>query len=455
MKTKAILFASVLLIGCQMTPNQQMQDPSSANQHIEPTAWESTYLIENDLWGYISNELKMDIPDDPRIRDQIKSYLAKESYLQNVTTRAEPYMYWIVEKIDQRNLPMELALVPIVESAFNPHATSHAQATGLWQIIPLTGQSYGLKQNKWVDERRDVAASTSTALNLLERLNSLFDGDWPLTLAAYNCGEGCVLNAIKKNEDVGLPTDYWSLSLPKETMNYVPKILALSDILRNSDQYALQLPTTNKNHALTQVNIGEQITLSQAARLSGLSLSVIKAYNPNLKHNITPPTGPYTIMVPTDKAELLKDALSDQAVLNNIRLAVAKNNKQILARQQQAIRRYKVKHGDTLSIIAKRFNLTTDKLKLLNGMKTANLRIGQILKLSSKNTYRTPTMIANNGSSPSKKSKTNVKTYKVRQGDSYYSIAKRHGIDLKDLMNWNSGVKIADLKPGITLKIHL
>jgi len=243
MKTKAILFASVLLVGCQMTPNEQTPDPSSANQDIETTTWESTYLIENDLWGYISNELKMDIPDNARIRNQIKSYLAKESYLRNVTLRAEPYMYWIVEKIDQRHLPMELALVPIVESAFNPHATSQAQATGLWQIIPLTGQSYGLKQNKWVDERRDVAASTSAALNLLERLNNLFDGDWPLTLAAYNCGEGCVLNAIKKNEELGLPTNYWSLSLPKETMNYVPKILALSNILRNSEQYALQLPT--------------------------------------------------------------------------------------------------------------------------------------------------------------------------------------------------------------------
>ncbi|HGJ5865038.1 MAG TPA: murein transglycosylase D [Arsenophonus nasoniae] len=454
MKTKAILFASVLLIGCQMTPNKQTPDPSSANQDIETTAWESTYLIENDLWGYISNELKMDIPDNARIANQIKSYLAKESYLQNVTLRAEPYMYWIVEKIDQRNLPMELALVPIVESAFNPHATSQAQATGLWQIIPLTGQSYGLKQNKWVDERRDVAASTTAALNLLERLNNLFDGDWPLTLAAYNCGEGCVLNAIKKNEVLGLPTDYWSLSLPKETMNYVPKILALSNILRNSDQYALPLPTTNKNNALTQVNIGEQITLPQAARLSGLSLTALKAYNPNLKHNITPPAGPYTIMLPTDKAELLKDALSDQAVLNSIRLAVAKNNKQLLAKQR-TINSYKVKRGDSLSIIAKRFNMTTDKLKSLNGMKTANLRIGQTLKISGKNSYHTATMIAKNSAALSKKGKANIKTYKVRQGDSYYSIAKRHGINLKALMNWNAGVKIADLKPGITLTIHL
>lgn len=273
-------------------------------------------------------------------------------------------------------------------------------------------------------------------------------------MAAYNCGEGCVLNAIKKNEVLGLPTDYWSLSLPKETMNYVPKILALSNILRNSDQYALPLPTSNKNNALTQVNIGEQITLPQAARLSGLSLTALKAYNPNLKHNITPPAGPYTIMLPTDKAELLKDALSDQAVLNSIRLAVAKNNKQLLAKQR-TINSYKVKRGDSLSIIAKRFNMTTDKLKSLHGMKTANLRIGQTLKISGKNSYHTATMIAKNSAALSKKGKANIKTYKVRQGDSYYSIAKRHGINLKDLMNWNAGVKIADLKPGITLTIHL
>lgn len=159
-------------------------------------------------------------------------------------------------------------------------------------------------------------------------------------------------------------------------------------------------------------------------------------------------------MLPTDKADLLKDALSDKDVLNSIRLSVANNNKQILARQR-AITNYKVKRGDSLSIIAKRFNTTTDKLKSLNGMKTANLRIGQTLKISGKNSYRAPTMIAKNSTSSGKKGKVNIKTYKVRQGDSYYSIAKRHGIDLKDLMNWNSSVRIADLKPGITLTIHL
>src|SRR5699024_3390798 len=146
---------------------------------------------------------------------------------------------------------MELALIPIIESSFNPKATSPARAAGLWQIVPITARSYGLKQNQWVDERRDVLTSTKAAFDLLENLNVMFGHDWELTLAAYNCGEGCVMNAIKKNEAAGLPTDFWSLSLPKETKQYVPKILALIQVLRTPEKYQVTLPTSNKNRALT------------------------------------------------------------------------------------------------------------------------------------------------------------------------------------------------------------
>ncbi|WP_252516194.1 transglycosylase SLT domain-containing protein, partial [Escherichia coli] len=153
-------------------------------------------------------------------------------HIQSVASRAEPYMYSIIDEIEKRELPMELALVPVVESAFNPHVTSSANAAGLWQFVPITGNYYGLAQNQWYDGRRDVMASTKAALDLLERLYVMFDSDWALALAAYNAGEGRVMQAIKANESKNLPTDYWSLSLPKETMNYVPKILALSKVIR-------------------------------------------------------------------------------------------------------------------------------------------------------------------------------------------------------------------------------
>lgn len=143
-------------------------------------------------------------------------------------------MYLIVEQIKKRKMPMELVLLPIVESAFDPHATSSANAAGLWQIVPSTGRNYGLKQNQWYDGRRDVVASTKAALDILERLNKMFNGDWLLTVAAYNSGEGRVMQAIKANKAKGKPTDFWALSLPRETSLYVPKMLALGDLLKNS-----------------------------------------------------------------------------------------------------------------------------------------------------------------------------------------------------------------------------
>ena len=183
----------------------------------------------------------MEVPDNPRIREQKVRYLKDKSYLHDVTLRAEPYMYWIVEQIKQRKMPMELVLLPIVESAFDPQATSSANAAGLWQIVPGTGRNYGLKQNQWYDGRRDVVASTTAALDMMQRLNAMFDGDWLLTIAAYNSGEGRVMQAIKTNKAKGRSTSYWALALSRETSLYIPKMLALSDILKNSKKYGLSL----------------------------------------------------------------------------------------------------------------------------------------------------------------------------------------------------------------------
>ncbi|EOE0522626.1 murein transglycosylase D [Providencia stuartii] len=445
MKTIATIIAIVLLVGCQSSPQQTKQNRSSANHTIETVAPHNQAAsrqistVDNDLWGYISDELKMDIPDNAIIREQASNYYTKQSFLYDVTLRAEPYMYWIVDEIDNRNLPMELALIPIIESSFNPKATSPAQAAGLWQIVPITARSYGLKQDQWVDERRDLVTSTKAAFDLLENLNIMFGHDWELTLAAYNCGEGCVLNAIKKNEEAGLPTDFWSLSLPKETKQYVPKILALSQILRAPEKYQIKLPRSNRNRALTQVDVGQQITLTQAAELTGISEESLKIYNSGYKRGVTSPNGPHYIMLPTAKAEQLKVSLSDQAVLDNIRLAVAKNQHQRSTQPANNFT-YKVAKGESVASIAKKFNTTSKEIKRLNGMKTATIYPGQTLKIK--------------GSAPTANSRK-TKTYRVKKGDSYYSIAKRHGIKLNDLMSWNSGVKMADLKPGVTLNLYL
>ncbi|RAW89309.1 murein transglycosylase D [Photorhabdus laumondii] len=446
MKTKAILFASVLLVGCQSGPDwsttagQRAQNSSSTSLKTGKIATDNTNQLaaywgegdsgaQHELWGYIRDELKMKIPDNYRVREQRNYYLKNKSYLHDVTLRAEPYMYWIVRQIKQRDMPMELVLVPIVESAFNPHATSHAKAAGLWQIIPDTGRNYGLTQDKWYDARRDVAASTTAALNLLQRLNKMFNGDWLLAIAAYNSGEGRVMRAIKENQIKGKPTDFWSLSLPRETALYVPKVLALSDVIRNSDKYGITLPKSNNQRALAQIDVGQQITLSQAAELAGMSLTSIKAYNPGYKRGVTSPNGPHYIMLPKAKVNQFKNSLANKTVLSNIRQEVAKNNHR-LSKQSQ----YKVRSGDTLSAIAKRFNISTRELQRLNNLKTARLlKIGQLLRVNNDNAI----------------------IYRVRQGDSIASIAKRHGINIKDLMNWNDGIKTTGIKPGIELTLYI
>ncbi|KOY60382.1 murein transglycosylase [Photorhabdus heterorhabditis] len=447
MKTKAILFASVLLVGCQSGPDwsttagQRAQNSSSTSLKTGKAAatddsgqlaayWkDGDPSTQQELWGYIRDKLKMKIPDNYRVREQRNYYLKHKSYLHDVTLRAEPYMYWIVGQIKQRDMPMELVLVPIVESAFNPHATSHAKAAGLWQIIPDTGRNYGLTQDKWYDARRDVAASTTAALNLLQRLNKMFNGDWLLTIAAYNSGEGRVIRAMKGNEAKGKPTNFWSLSLPRETALYVPKVLALSDVIRNSDKYGVTLPKSNNQRALAQVDVGQQITLSQAAEMAGMSLTSIKAYNPGYKRGVTSPNGPHYIMLPKSKVDQFKNSLTDGTVLNNIRQEVAKNNLRLNKQSQ-----YKVRSGDTLSVIAKRFNISIRELQRMNNLRTANLlKIGQTLRVNNDNAI----------------------IYRVRQGDSVASIAKRHGINIKDLMSWNDGIKITDVKPGIELTLYV
>src|SRR5476649_125017 len=277
MKAKAIFFASVLLVGCQASrqdvkvPEQHAQSLSSASQgeageYTDDGQMASARWLNNDdsitqknLWNFIGDELKMKVPENARIREQKVKYLKNKSYLHDVTLRAEPYMYWITEQIKKRNMPMELVLLPIVESAFDPKATSSANAAGLWQIVPQTGRNYGLKQNQWYDGRRDVVASTTAALDMMQRLNRMFDGDWLLTIAAYNSGEGRILQAIKTNKAKGKPTDFWALSLPRETTIYVPKMLALSNIIKNSKQYGVVLPKSNDDHALARVEVGQQI----------------------------------------------------------------------------------------------------------------------------------------------------------------------------------------------------
>lgn len=451
MKARATLFASMLLFGCQATNQDALQltqvdqNLSSASHFFTTTSqvdninWlmNDDGLTEKNIWKVVSEELKMEIPENDRIRVQQDYYLNHKSYIHDVTLRAEPYMYWIISQIKERDMPMELVLLPIVESAFNPNATSSARAAGLWQIVPTTGLYYGLKQDKWYDGRRDVAESTTAALDMLARLNTMFNGDWLQTIAAYNCGEGRVLRAIEDNEARGLPTDYWSLNLPKETSLYVPKLLALSDMIKNQDRYEISLPDSTITRALTRIEVGQQIELTQAARMSGMPLQKLKTYNAGYKHNITAPDGPHSIMLPINNAKQLKKSL------DNGELSLVNWGK------------HRVVNGETVEILAKRYGITAQDIRLVNNL-TVQVTSGQIITLPISSEYisqiaKQHTQVVKNSS----KHAISKTKYTIRKGDSLTSIAKRHKLDINDVLDWNSTLTdVHNLQPGDTLTLY-
>ncbi|WP_227319091.1 murein transglycosylase D [Cedecea davisae] len=449
MKAKAILLASVLLVGCQASKHdaniqQHAQSLSAAGQgeagkytgRATSARWmdDGTFLAQDqNLWNFIGNELKMGIPENVRIREQKQKYLSNKSYLHDVTLRAEPYMYWIAGQVKKRNMPMELVLLPIVESAFDPHATSSANAAGIWQIIPSTGRNYGLKQTKAYDARRDVVASTTAALDMMQRLNKMFDGDWLLTVAAYNSGEGRVLNAIKANKSRGKPTDFWSLALPRETKVYVPKMLALSDILKNSQRYGVRLPTTDESRALARVEVNNPVELTQVAEMAGMSLTNLKTFNAGVKSSTVGKSGPQYVMVPKKHAAQLRSSLASGEIADVQPTLVADNRSSAGGNKS-----YKVRSGDTLSSIASRLGVDSKDLQSWNKLRGTHLKVGQTLSVNNAGAQ-----LADNSSI----------TYQVRKGDSLSSIAKRHGVNIKDVMRWNSSTD--DLKPGDRLTLFV
>ena len=327
MKTKAIFLASALLVGCQISgPGapvsvDQSQDRSTADQKSEPEKYTDNRHIQfwskkpaavtrSDLWNFIGDELKMNVPENTRIREQKHNILKNKRWLHNTVSRAEPYLHWVVDQIRQRNMPMELVLLPIMESTFDPQATSSSDATGLWQIVPGTARNYGLKKNQWYDGRRDVAASTGAALDMLAHLNVMFDGDWLLTIAAYNGGEGRVMRAVKDNKKKGKLTHFWALSLPRETAVYVPKMLALGNIIKHSKQNGVNLPPPDADRALAQIEVSQRIHLSQVAKMAGIPLKQVKSYNSGYTRNITEPDGPHYIMLPRAHVGRFQDSLA-------------------------------------------------------------------------------------------------------------------------------------------------
>ena len=381
-----------------------------------------------DLWLDLADKMQLDVPlDHPRVIAQRQWYLKHPSYMRSVSERARPFLYLIKEEIEKRNMPMELVLLPVVESTFDPSAYSQGHAAGLWQMLQGTGKNFGLHFDSYYDGRYDVVASTRAALDYLEYLNGFFDGDWILALAAYNSGEGRVQRAMKANQRQGKPTDYWSLSLPKETQNYSPKLLALAAILKHDTQYGMVVPAVPNRPQLAVIEVEGQVDLNMAADLAGMNRGKLKELNPAYKKASTSPARNAKILVPVSHAQGFEIAMADMPEQER-----SSNSGQ-----------YIVRSGDSLGAIAKRNGTSVEALRQANNIRGNNIRIGQSLTLSG--TY----VAATQPSAPTATKASSV--YQVKSGDSLSIIASRFSVSINELLRWNKLANKHSLRAGQSL----
>ena len=279
----------------QTSAQQRKPEALPATTNDKPAEPEHTETPPG-LWQLTRQHMQLDLDnEEPRLQYQFNWYKKHPEYMQRVATRAGRYYYYILNEVLKRDMPAEIALLPIVESAYDPFAYSHGRAAGPWQFIPGTAKHFGLKNSWWYDGRRDIVASTGAALDYLQQLHRRFD-NWELALAAYNCGGGTVSKAIRRNQKKGLATDFWSLQLPKETRAYVPKLLAVSRLIRDAEQHDLELPPLPNLPVFAEVKLGSQIDLAQAAKLSSISTQELYQLNPGFNRWATDPDGPPSLV---------------------------------------------------------------------------------------------------------------------------------------------------------------
>lgn len=314
------------------------------------------YHHADNLWDVLRDEFALEhYENHPAVQQKIEWYMNNQDYLLRSATRAAPYLYYISQQVRKRHLPAELVLLPIVESGYNPFAMSNMGAAGIWQMMPGTATGFGIKQDSWYDGRRDVIASTRAALNYLAYLQSFFEGNWLLAIAAYNTGEGNVLSAIKRNIRDGLDTEFWSLPVAQETKDYVPSLLALATIIGHPDQYPIYFPPIRNAPYLAQVDLGSQINLKYAAQLAGLSHNRLIQLNPGFTHTATLSKGPNKLILPIENVEQFSENLSRMPPVKQINWI-----------------HYRFRAGDTLASVAKQFHTTIAVIKKFNHLGNKN-----------------------------------------------------------------------------------
>ena len=487
--------------GLQVDPIlNYLPDDSTQNN----TGADSNVVTADDLWQRIRNGYAMPESQSAFTTNHESWYAARPDYVKRMVARSQKYLFHIVEEVEKRGMPTEIALLPMVESAFNPQANSRSRASGIWQFIPSTGKDFGLKQNWWVDNRRDVTAATDAALTYLQKLHVMF-GTWDLALAAYNAGEGTVQRAIERNRRQGLPTDYESLSLPAETKNYVPKLQAVKNIMTNPEQYGLNIETIPNRPYFTKVTAPQQIDANLAAKLAEITPEEFVSLNPEYNRPVLTETGNiHEILLPVGAAQTFRTNLAayDKPLVNwqtyhaqrgermdsiarkfGIGLAQLRDVNDLSSRKQisrsgtllvpankgdggqiamasdappatadyagQVIEssrkvgiRHTVKNNDNLQTVARRYDVSAKQLVALNHLKSNHLKPGQVL------------VITTTGRPVGKLAKANKQQvqYVVKRGDTLKSIARKFDIARNDLQRWNK-ISGSHITPGSKLII--
>lgn len=498
---------------------------------------EDAHIERDDLWQRIKNGYAIPDSTSPLTRNHEEWYSSRPDYVKRMVERSQRYLFHVVEEVEKRDMPTEIALLPMIESAYNPQAYSTSHASGIWQFVPSTGKYFGLKQNWWFDNRRNITFATEAALTYLQKLHAMF-GAWDLALAAYNAGEGTVSRAIERNRKLGLPTDYESLNLPAETRNYVPKLQAVKNLMTNPANYGLKIQTIANTPYFAKVAAPAQIDAHLAAKLAEISDEEFLALNPSFNrpvitgdnkslelllpimsaqtfrtnldsynkplvswktyfakrgeklekiakkfgihvsklrdvndlpaHNKIKKTA--TILVPngnqTDfkpksppvanntetKMATTVSELSEHSLQNTDTMELAASQEDLLDINTEAENEptqktnvtHKVRKGEGLASVAKRYGVTVNQIMAANSLKSKQIKVGQLLKINAAETDKT---------NPGKRSEKS-KTYTVKRGDTLHSIAEKFNVTVADLKRWNKKHS-NHIQPGHTLTIKL
>ncbi len=395
------------------------------------------------LFVRLGESFSLPVTDDPAYERELEWFAGHPEYMQRVLERGSQYLYYIANQLYMRGMPAELALLPLVESAYDPFAYSRGRAEGLWQIIPGTARRLGIQQDWWFDGRRDLIESTRAALDYLQALHERFDGDWLLAIAGYNSGGGTVARALERARAAGRGTDFWSIRryLPAETRTYVPRLLAISRLVAHPQRYGLELPYLADAPQIAVVDTGGQIDMARAAELAGLDVDDLYQLNPGFNRWATDPNGPHRLVLPLDKAADFRDALAN-----------------LDDDQRLAWSRYRIAPGDTLIELAGKFRTTPDVLRQVNKLHGNSIRAGAYLMIphaqGSPASYP-GTVTARLARQQNTAHGDERREHVVASGESLWSISQRYGVSVTELAKWNGMAPRDTLSVGRKLVVWL